>query len=302
MRKTGIHVSMQARKAIHGYLYILPWFLGFLYFYVIGVAQTIDFSLSELQILPTGGYSSKPVGLQNFITAFTGHGSFKQIFATSMMDIVIDVPLIIFFSLFMSIVLNRKFHGRWLIRAVFFLPVIMSSGAITEAMNFSASIMAGGVSTASEEFASSDGVSMAYYMELFESLAMPGVILEYLADAIARLSEIISASSVQIIIFIGALQAIPSSLYEVSNIEGATAYETFWKVTLPMVMPHVITCVVYTIVFRFAQSEVIDLAYQTAFTQFNYGLSAAFSIISTVTVSILLIVVVWLIQKKTFYY
>ncbi len=302
MKIAGIRVSMRTRKAIHGYLYILPWFLGFLYFYVIGVAQTIEFSLSELQILPTAGYSSKPVGLQNFITAFTGHGSFKQTFATSMMDIVIDVPLIIFFSLFMSIVLNRKFRGRWLIRAVFFLPVIFSSGAITEAMNFSATVMAGGVSTASEEFSSTDGVSMAYYMALFESLAMPGFILEYLADAIARLSEIISASSVQIIIFIGALQAIPSSLYEVSNIEGATAYETFWKVTLPMVMPHVITCVVYTIVFRFAQSEVIDLAYQTAFRQYDYGLSAAFSIISTVSVSLLLILVVWLIQKKTFYY
>ncbi len=302
MSRKGIRISMRSRKAIQGYLYILPWFLGFLYFYVIGVVQTIDFSLSDLTILPTGGYVAEPVGLGNFIYAFTAHGTFKQTFATSMLDIVIDVPLIIFFSLFMAIVLNRKFPGRWLVRAIFFLPVILSSGAITEAMNLSSVMMNSGISSVSEEFASTDGVSMAYYIELFEALAMPSVVLEYLADAISRLSDIISASGVQIIIFIGALQAIPSSLYEVSNIEGATAYETFWKVTLPMVMPHIITCVVYTIVFRFAESEVITLAYQTAFTQFNYGLSAAFSIVSTVVVSLLLVVVVWLIQKRTFYY
>lgn len=302
MSRKGIRISMRSRKAIQGYLYILPWFLGFLYFYVIGVVQTIDFSLSDLTILPTGGYVAEPVGLGNFIYAFTAHGTFKQTFATSMLDIVIDVPLIIFFSLFMAIVLNRKFPGRWLVRAIFFLPVILSSGAITEAMNLSSVMMNSGISSVSEEFASTDGVSMAYYIELFEALAMPSVVLEYLADAISRLSDIISASGVQIIIFIGALQAIPSSLYEVSNIEGATAYETFWKVTLPMVMPHIITCVVYTIVFRFAESEVITLAYQTAFTQFNYGLSAAFSIVSTAVVSLLLVVVVWLIQKRTFYY
>ena len=296
---------MTARSAIKGYLFILPWFIGFVSFYVVSVIQTVNFSLSQLSVPATGGYTSEFVGLDNFIYAFTAHGTFKQTAVTSLLNIVIDVPLIIFFSLFMAMMLNRKFHGRWLVRAVFFLPVILNSGAIVEAMTLSASMMNGGMSTVSSEMAnatSGGGVSIAYYIQLFESLAVPSVILEYLVGAINRLSDIISASGVQIIIFIAALQSIPGSLYEVANIEGATAYETFWKVTLPMVTPHIITCVVYTIVFRYADSEVVQLAYQTAFQQFNYGLSAAFSLITTVVVGLLLLLVVGLIQKRAFYY
>ena len=84
-------------------------------------------------------------------------------------------------------------------------------------------------------------------MEMFEDLAMPGFLLEYIAEAVNRISDIITASGVQIVIFIAALQSIPGSMYEVAKIEGATAYETFWKVTFPMVMPHIITNIVYMI-------------------------------------------------------
>lgn len=106
----------------------------------------------------------------------------------------------------------------------------------------------------------------------------------------------------QIVLFIAGLQSIPSSLYEVAKIEGATGYETFWKVTFPMVMPHIITCTIYTIVDAFSKSEVVKLAYSTAFTESRYGLSSAFSVVSTLITCALLGVVVYFIGKRTFYY
>ena len=105
----------------------------------------------------------------------------------------------------------------------------------------------------------------------------------------------------QIIIFIAALQSIPSSMYEVAKMEGATGYETFWKVTFPMVMPHIITNVVYTIVDSFTNSEVVTLA-RTTMDQYQYGLSAVFSLSSTIITCAILVVVCAFIQKKTFYY
>ena len=69
-----------------------------------------------------------------------------------------------------------------------------------------------------------------------------------------------------------------------------------------MVMPHIITNVVYTIVDSFTNSEVVDLAYRTSFTEFNYGLSSVFSLVSTVTTCLILVIIVRLIQKRTFYY
>ena len=192
-----------------------------------------------------------------------------------------------------------------MVRAIFFLPVILNSEAILSAMNLARNMMSGGISSASAELAeaaSGSGVSIDYYIQMFTALGLPETIIEYISGAVGRISDIISASGVQIIIFIAALQSIPGSMYEVAKIEGATAYETFWKVTIPMVMPHVITNMVYTVVDSFVRSDVVELAYDTAFKYYDYGLSSVFSFVSTLLTCLILVVVCGLIQKRTFYY
>ena len=301
-----MHVSMKTKRAVNGLLFILPWLVGFLLFYVRSLYQTVQFSLSSLDVLPTGGYELDFIGLKNFITAFTGHGTFKQTLVTSLSNMLIDVPLIIFFSLFVAMLLNRKMKCRGLVRAIFFLPVLLNSEAIAGTLQFAAQMMAGGLNGTSAEMAeaaaSGSAVNMAYFIALFGEIALPTTVLEYVVGAVGRISDIIQASGVQIVLFIAALQSIQPSMYEVAKIEGATGYETFWKVTFPMVMPHIITNTIYTIVDAFSQSEVVNLAYTTAFTEGNYGLSAAFSVVSTVITCSLLAVVVYLMSKKTFYY
>lgn len=295
---------MGTKRMFSGYLFIMPWLVGFLYFYIRCLAMTVEFSFSELHLGVTGGYQTVWVGLQNFIYAFRAHADFKQVLTLSLMDMVVDVPLIIFFSLFIAMLLNRKFKGRTLVRAIFFLPVILSSAAIVDTMQMSQQMMTGGLSSVSAEMstASTSYVSIGYFMDLFSEMMIPGVVLDYIIGAVSRINEIITKSGVQIVIFIAALQSIPGALYEVAKIEGATAYETFWKITFPMVMPHIITNIVYTIVDSFGESEIVELAYETAFTEFNYGLSSAFSLVSTILVCGLLLLVCGFIQKRTFYY
>jgi len=303
-KKPGLTLSQ--KRTINGYLFILPWLVGFLCFYVRSLFMTVQFSLSELTMdVVNGGYQLEFVGLENYLYAFTVHGSFKQILTTSVADMLIDVPLIIFFSLFMALMLNRNFKGRTVVRAIFFLPVILNAEAIVDAIEMATMMVAGGVSASSAEMAaesSGAGMGMAYYVDLFGNLMIPKQLLEYIVGAVDRITGIISASGVQIVIFIAALQSIPGSLYEVAKIEGATAYETFWKVTFPMVMPHIITNIVYTVVDSFVDSEVVNLAYETAFNQLNYGLSSVFSLVSTVVTCLILVLVCGWIQKKTFYY
>lgn len=296
-------MSLTTKRSITGYMFILPWLVGFLVFYLRSLIMTGSFSLSEISVAVGGGYDSKFVGLQNYLYAFRVHGSFKQVLTTSIGNMLVDVPLITFFSLLMAMLLNKKFRGRTLVRAIFFLPVIMNSSAINAAIEFSRDMLAGGLSASSAEMASAtSGVDLMYYVEMFASLGLPESLLEYVVGAVARINDIISASGVQIIIFIAALQSIPGSLYEVAKIEGATGYETFWKVTFPMVMPHIITNVVYTVVDNFANSDIVEMAYNTAFTEVNYGLSSAMSLISTAIVCLILVLVCGFIQKRTFYY
>ena len=301
MKKHSLTLSQ--KRTVNGYLFILPWLVGFAAFYVRSLFMTIQFSLSELTV-GVSGYELSWVGLQNYLYAFTVHGNFKQILTSSVINMVVDVPLIIFFSLFMALMLNRKFKGRTLVRAIFFLPVILNAEAIVDAIETATMMVATGVSSSSQEMAqsASGGIGIGYYIDLFGNLMISRDMLEYIVGAVNRITSIVSASGVQIVIFIAALQSIPSSMYEVAKIEGATGYETFSKVTFPMVMPHIITNIVYTVVDSFISSDVVTLAYNTAFSEFNYGLSSVFSLVSTVVTCAILVLVCGFISKKTFYY
>ena len=296
-------LTLSQKRTVNGYLFILPWLVGFAAFYIRSLFMTIQFSLSDLTV-GVSGYSLSWVGLKNYLYAFTAHGSFKQILTSSVINMVVDVPLIIFFSLFMALMLNRKFRVRTLVRAIFFLPVILNAEAIVDAIETAAMMVATGVSSSSQEMAqsASGGIGIGYYIDLFGNLMISRDMLEYIVGAVNRITSIVSASGVQIVIFIAALQSIPSSMYEVAKIEGATGYETFWKVTFPMVMPHIITNIVYTVVDSFISSDVVTLAYNTAFSEFNYGLSSVFSLVSTVVTCAILVLVCGFISKKTFYY
>ena len=306
MRKKN-RLTLLQKRGLTGMLFVLPWVVGFILFYVRSLIMTGQFAFNELTMdTVNGGYQLTPVGWENFRYAFKVHGSFKQILTYSVGNMLIAVPLIIFFSLFMAMLLNKKFPGRAVVRAIFFLPVILNSGAITAAMELSEQMMAGGISSQAAEVTATVGSTMAldidYLISMFMNLGLPASLLDYIVAAVARINDIIAASGIQIVIFIAALQSIPGSMYEVAKIEGATGYETFWKVTFPMVMPHIITNVVYTIVDSFTESEVVNLAYDVAFSQFKYGLSSVFSLVSTIITCIILVVVVGAIQKRTFYY
>ena len=307
MKKKKKRLSLMRKRMIAGYLFILPWLVGFLIFYIRSIFQTVQFSFSEMTMdAINGGYTLTPVGWENFRYAFLEHGSFKQTLTSSVMNMLVDVPLITFFSLFMAMILNKKFPGRAIVRAIFFLPVILASGAIVDAIAMGEMMMQGGVSGQMQEMEASASSAIAfdidYLISMFMNLGLPAKLLDYITSAVGRINDIISMSGVQIVLFIAALQSIPSSLYEVAKIEGATGYETFWKITFPMVMPHIITNVVYTIVDSFTESEVVDLAYKTAFTDYNYGLSSVFSLVSTIITCVILVVVCGFISKRTFYY
>jgi ABC-type sugar transport system permease subunit len=216
---------------------------------------------------------------------------------------LINVPLIIFFSLFMAILLNRAFLGRGLVRAIFFLPVIMATSAIEGSLELIMGMMMGGVSSVPPDvMLAQEGFDAASIAMMLTQFGIPMAIVTYIVDMIAALHTVIRASGVQILIFLAALQAIPPSMYEVAKIEGATGYEAFWKVTIPMVSPLILTNVVYTIVDTFAQSAVVETARDTAISQVNFGLGSAMALISSLVAGLVLVIVGWAISKFVFYY
>lgn len=295
-------LTLARRRAITGLLFISPWVIGFFTYYVRSLYQTVYMAFSDVTQAETGGFVSTLKGIDNFKYAFLVDADFNQILVTSVKDILIDVPLIIFFSLFLAIILNGKFKGRTLFRALLFLPVIMGSGIIVDALDAAQQTMSVGLSATAGDMAVIKDSAMTQVLSAFVEFGIPMKLVTYLSQAVERIFTVVRASGVQTIIFIAALQSISSSLYEVAKIEGATTYETFWKITFPMVSPMILTNVVYTIVASFTNSEIIKKAEEMAFVSFEYGISSAMSLISTIVVCTILLLLGWLISKKVFYY
>jgi ABC-type sugar transport system permease subunit len=295
-------LTLGQKRQLYGLFFVSPWLVGFLWFFVANILTAIRFSMSELKINSTGGYALLPVGFDNYTHALTRHSTFNRILTESVFNIILDVPLIIFFSLFIAILLNQRFKGRTMVRAIFFLPVVLLSPAIISALDSAMQNIAGGMATGAKEMQASGAFNARYLINTFISLGFPAELLQYVEFAVNRVYDIVKASGVQILIFLAALQSIPGSLYEVAKIEGATAYETFWKVTLPMVSPMILTNLVYTIADYFIRSRIVEVTFVTAFTNFNFGLSSAMAILSTVSIGLVLVVAGYFISKKVFYY
>ena len=294
--------TLARRRAITGLFFISPWIIGFFTYYVRSLYQTVYMAFSDVTQAETGGFASTLKGIDNFKYAFLVDADFNQILVTSVKDILIDVPLILFFSLFLAIILNGKFKGRTLFRALLFLPVIMGSGIIVDALEAAQQNMSGGLTAVAGDMAVVKDGAMTQILSAFVEFGIPMKLVTYLSQAVERIFTVVRASGVQTIIFIAALQSISGSLYEVAKIEGATTYETFWKITFPMVSPMILTNVVYTIVASFTNSEIIKKAEEMAFVNFEYGISSAMSLISTIVVCTILLLLGWFISKKVFYY
>jgi len=221
-------------------------------------------------------------------------------------DMLWNVPLIIFFSLFMAILLNREFPGRLMVRAVFFLPVVLAVPAIQATLNMVMIMMADGMVDMGAETASGADsyFSAASLAMIFVDFGVPHNIIDFIVGTMGRLHTIIRSSGVQILIFLAALQAIPRSMYEAAQVEGTTAYESFWKITLPIISPMIVTNMVYTIVDIYIESAPVANARGLAFggwTTPNFGLSSVMSFITIIVVTLLILISGFIVSRKVVY-
>lgn len=292
--------SLEQRKAMFGWLFISPWLIGFLLLMAMPLWKSLQFSFGKLKVTESG-YNLSFIGLDNFRTAFMVDPSFNRMLTEAVVNMVTNVPLIIFFSLFSATLLSQKFRGRMLARAIFFLPVVLASGVIQklDSGNYLAQLLGNVANDAESNFS---GLRSTGLRELLFQMGLSPMIVMYLTGAVDRIYQIVSASGVQILIFLAGLQSISPSLYEASKIEGATGYEAFWKITFPMMSPLILTNTVYTIVDSFMNNSVTSYVHNIAFKQYNFGLSSAMAWSYFILVSILLALSVYFISRRVFYY
>jgi len=207
-------------------------------------------------------------------------------------DTLTKIPLVLLFSFFVANVLNQEFRGRFLARTIFFLPVIITSEAVIQVRQSDFLHNVADMVDVGDTAEISDSVRT-----FLLNLRLPEEFLNYFIDAVAEVPEIINESAIPIVVFLAGLQAIPKSLYESANIDGATGWERFWKITFPMITPLILVNIVFVVINSF---DIIGVDFGSG--AIEYGVAAADGIIHFLVVTIILAVFYAIISRYIFYY
>ena len=265
-------VSLERHKARAGWMFVLPFIIGFVLIYLPIVFDSIKSSFCEIHVIKGTTF----VGWSNYTKALleyaTSDGTtFPMILLTGLQQRGLDTPAILIFSLFMAVLLNQKMAGRAVFRAIFFVPVILSTGIMesVEGQNILGSYMedASGVNDGSGSSTANEIVSTMDIERLFSSMKVGQGLVDFVKDMINNIYDIVNRSGVQMLIFLAGLQSISPAIYEACRIDGATAWETFWKITFPMISPMILVNAVYTIIDSFTTDSNSVMKYiQTVYT------------------------------------
>ena len=253
-------VSLDKKKSRNGYFFVAPFIIGVILIYIPILIDSIWSSMVTTKNEYVQGVGQTTVRTFNDFAYYKSAFS-DQDFVTSLVEglqaLLLEVPAIIIFALFIAVVLNQKMLGRAVFRAIFFIPVIISTG-IMDTINAQDKINStdnvGGESGEGEGGGSNQILSVLDVQNLFGSMKVGGELVAYVVDLVNDIYEIINYSGVQMLIFLAGLQSISVSIYEACRIDGATGWETFWKVTFPMISPMILVNAVYTMIDAFTRT------------------------------------------------
>jgi ABC-type sugar transport system permease subunit len=302
-RQDRLALTLEGKKAVAGYLYLTPFLIGFLAFMFFPLAESLRMVFSEVNIdTVKHGFSMEYSGLANLKRVFMVDPEFNRLLTEEVGRMLLIVPAIIIFSLFVALLLNQEFRARGFVRAIFFLPVILSSGVMIglETNNSLLSNMAEIIKEGNSMKSSITGV----LEDILVTQGAASDFMGYIFNIINQIYDIAMASGIQIIIFLSALQSISPSMFEAAKIEGATGWECFWKITFPMVSSQILVNVVYSVVDYFMRTDnrVMEKISVTLMQRMEYGFSTAMAWVYFLAVIIIIGSVTGFISRKVYYY
>lgn len=303
-------IPYEKKKGLYGYGFIALWAVGTLWLFVLPVITSLWYSFCDTQLLDKAGALQKGMttagiytewnGFKNFIKAFTIDTEFPQRLVESLTEILPQAVVILIFSLFIAVILNQKFRGRTLARAIFFLPVLIATGPIISVIN--GDMASRGVSEASQFSTLFKTDLVSELMEFIGIYNINQTFTEFIQDITSNVLNLVWNSGIQILIFLSALQNIPPSAKEAANMEGATAWEFFWKITFPIISPMILANLVYTIIDAFVSTDNVVMEYVLAKSRnWEYGYSASLAWIYFAIVGAILGLVCIIVNRFVYY-
>lgn len=301
MSKQRARLSLSKRRDLKGYIFVLPLILGLLLFFAQPISQSFQYAFGKIRIDPVQGAVVTPVGWDNFDNVFRRNTMYTKDLMEAFTTMLTQLPLVVIFSIFAALLLNKRFAGRAFARAVFFLPVIITSGVLMGFEGTSVQMMINkGVS---QEMGNAVAGASNTLRQVLGDIQFDQSLVSYILVAVDSIYSIINYSGMQILIYLAALHQVSDELREAAHIDGATGWEFYWKVTLPLTSPYLMVIVVYTVVDSFtrAGSTLITRIEDLTFRLFEISTASAISWAFFVMVLLFLAVVLGVMSKVTFY-
>lgn len=292
----GSKLTNAKRNSLIGFSFTIPWVIGFIFLFLIPLIKTVLYSFSSISI-GKSGFELSFVGVRNYCATFSEDPNNLRMVLTSIGNVVVTVIVVVVFSLFLAILLNQDFRGRSLARVIFALPIIIASGVVIVLLKENVLQQNMGSSDTAATLFQGNGL-----LDFLKLMGLPDNIVGMFENILNNIFDMVWRSGMQIILFLSALQSIPSSSYEAAKIEGATAWESFWFVTFPMISPFLLVNIVYTIIDTFTDStNTVMSKIFSLVSGVEYEKAAAFSIVYFILV-LLVVGLVYIIMNKRISY
>lgn len=241
-------LSYEKRKSLYGYGFIGLWLVGTLIFFLVPLGKSLWYSFCEVAVDP-GSLVTEFRGLEKYRYVLWEDPEYTVLLEKTLLETLWKTPLILIFSLFIAVLLNQKFRGRALARAIFFLPVIIATGPVFRIISGD---MESTGNSGAEQFSTMFSTDLVG--KLMQFLGVYGM-SDRMTDMISAVADnifgIVWSSGIQILLFLAALQNIPPSAKEAAQLEGATGWEFFWKITFPYVSPFILANLIFTVIDSF---------------------------------------------------
>ena len=236
-----------------GWLFVLPFVIGFIWLFMLPLLESLRYTFNIVEVAKDGsGLSLTPVKFQWWEFMFTKDLDFIKKLVKMASEMGIQILVIMFVSIFLAVLLTDKFHGRLLFRTCLFLPMIFGAAPIMKA--FASLGGSAEMSEGTNAFVAVSGEMTGFVEEIISSFGILAPVIQKFTGYAGTLFNLLWSTALQIVIFIIGLQAIPSHLYEVAKMEGATKWETFWKITFPLLTPSMLLCLIYSVIDYFNKS------------------------------------------------
>lgn len=304
-KRRKITMSLERKNSFFGYIFTLPIIIGLAFVYLPVLFESLMYSFGDINIT-ADGWQVEWAGWENYNRALFVEEGFLRTVIESIVALLPQILIVIIFAFVMANILNQKFRGRTVARVIFFIPVIISTGIISQLDSMTSMLDVYNSGGKMDTGSSSQGANMFGYEQIKELVTttlnntdLSNIVL----GAVDGLYSVITSSGVQMLVFLSGLQGISVNMYEAAKVEGATGWEVFWKISFPMVSPLILVNLVYTVIDLFLKSDNAAIQFINKYLSnpSSYEVASAFSWIYTIVILLFVGIVFLIVQRLVVY-